>query len=202
MLPGGPAALAEPLRAIATQFLIEHHGRGRRGVAVCGASRGVGVSFVAANLAIAMAETGIPTLLVDANLRWPSLHELFDRKRIVGLNEVLTDEHLHPADAIQRDITPALDALFAGEPIEAAQDALSGVRGQAIFGDLLRSHEFVIVDTPAAGLSEIPLTVATSMGYALVVARRDDSFVADVRTLISELETNGVWILGVILNGA
>ncbi len=66
---------AEAIRALRTHLMAQHLQEGRRALAVCAASRGVGCSFVAANLALALSQIGVKTLLVDADLRAPKLDE-------------------------------------------------------------------------------------------------------------------------------
>src|SRR5580700_2424004 len=71
---GGPA---EAIRALRTHLMAQHFQEGRRALAICAASRSVGCSFTAANLALALAQIGVKTLLIDADLRTPTLDVLF-----------------------------------------------------------------------------------------------------------------------------
>src|SRR5277367_4587965 len=68
---------AEAIRALRTHLMAQHFQEGRRALAVCAASRGVGCSFIAANLALALSQIGVKSLLIDADLRAPSLDGLF-----------------------------------------------------------------------------------------------------------------------------
>ena len=68
---------AEALRLLRTQIIAQHVGAGRRAFAVCGATDGAGASYIAANLAVALSQVGIKTLLVDANLRNPRIDAVF-----------------------------------------------------------------------------------------------------------------------------
>src|ERR1700679_4371963 len=83
---------AEAIRALRTHLLAQHLAGGRRALAVCGPTAGVGVSFVAANLAVALSQVGVNTLLVDANLREPGLERLIRPPGPpVGLAQKLAD---------------------------------------------------------------------------------------------------------------
>jgi len=72
--PLGPAA--EAIRALRTHIQSQHLQEGRRGLAICGVSAGHGCTFVASNLAVALSQIGVATLLIDANLREPGVDKL------------------------------------------------------------------------------------------------------------------------------
>ena len=83
---------AEELRALRTQLLIRwaQAGVGRRVLVVASATPGEGRSYVAANLALAFAQLGERTLLIDADLRAPRQHRIFDAPDAAGLAAILT----------------------------------------------------------------------------------------------------------------
>src|SRR5690349_8629826 len=68
---------AESIRGLRTHIMARHVEQGRRAVAVCAATEAVGCSFVAANLALALSQIGVKTLLIDADLRRPTIDTLF-----------------------------------------------------------------------------------------------------------------------------
>src|SRR3546814_8045074 len=74
---------AEMLRSLRTPLLERHVRCGRRALTVCGASTGGGISFMAANLAVAFSRAGANTLLIDANMRNPAVQRFIipDRAR-------------------------------------------------------------------------------------------------------------------------
>ncbi len=78
--PGGlgsmktkPFRVSESLRALRTHVMARHVSEGHRALAVCAASKGSGCTFVAANLAAALSQIGVNTLLLDADLRSPGV---------------------------------------------------------------------------------------------------------------------------------
>ena len=92
---------AEAYRTLRTLLDGERADHALRSIVVAGAEPGVGANAVAANLALAFADTGRPTLLVDADLRRPTIHRLFDLPNARGLSDALV------SDAPQTLITPA-----------------------------------------------------------------------------------------------
>src|SRR5512143_3329642 len=78
MLSDPDGAAAEAIRVLRTSIQSQHLRAGRRALAICGPTPEVGCTFIAVNLAIALSQIGIKTLLVDGNLRTPSVHTYFD----------------------------------------------------------------------------------------------------------------------------
>ena len=70
-------AAAEAIRALRTHIMAQHIQEGRRALAVCAASAGVGCTFIASNLAVALSQIGVKTLLIDADLRRPGRRPLY-----------------------------------------------------------------------------------------------------------------------------
>src|SRR3546814_18316790 len=78
------------LRSLRTQLLERHVRCGRRALTVCGARTGVGISFMAANLAVAFSRAGANTILFDANMRHPAVQRFIIPERPVAvLSQIL-----------------------------------------------------------------------------------------------------------------
>ena len=175
---------------------------GRRGLAICGASKGVGVTFTAANLAVALSQVGVPVLLIDANMREPGLQRLITPTAPrPGLSDWLAGEgEVALSDIICEDVLPNLSLIYAGTVAPDAAELLAS----AAFGDLmrgcLRDYALTIVDTPPANRWADVRTICKLTTYAMVVARRDATFVDDVATLVGELQTDGVTLVGAVMN--
>jgi capsular exopolysaccharide synthesis family protein len=199
--PNGPRA--EALRALRTHIVAQHVKLGRRALAVCAPSGGVGCSFVAANLAVALSQIGLKTLLVDGDLRAPSVGTfIVPTGEPQGLRQCLSageplGAYLHSANA-----PDDLAVLFAGGAAANAQELIGGERFKALMEGCLRDFDITLVDTPPANLCADARRIASVLGYSLVVARRNVSLVHDVKTLVGELEVDRVEVVGTVLNEA
>jgi protein-tyrosine kinase len=188
---------------LATILTIGHIAHGRRAIAVCGAATGAGVSFVASNLAVVLAASGIRTRLIDANLRTPSLHEVMrGPPGMPGLSDYLLNESHDGVDGVSAEVLPGLVFTSAGRQSAEAVDLLTSRRFADFAQTCLRDAEITIFDTSPANRSVDPRVVAKEAGYALVVARRTRTYFDDVSTLCSHLNQDHVTIIGTILNGA
>jgi Mrp family chromosome partitioning ATPase len=191
---------AESFRALRSNLLAQHVHRGRRALAICSPSRGAGCSFLAANLAYVMAQTGVNTLLIDGNLRDPGVPQYIASEVAgPGLGECLVDDTLPLGNAIRR-VQPSLSVLYAGQASDAAGDRLGSSVFRGLLAQCLRDFDLTIIDTPPSSLSADARRIAAVTHYALVVARRDRTYVKDVRVLLDELAADGAEPIGTYLN--
>lgn len=195
---------ASAIQGVASELATHHLHDGHRGLALCAVSRGVGLSFVTSNLAVALAQREVSVLLVDANLQHPGLGRLFRLPGPVpGLADLLRDPELALGQVVSADVLPGLSILYAGlDPSAGHQELLGSDALQSRLESAMRNYDFVLVDTSAANLSADARRVASVVGYAVVVVRKDETFVEDVATLLRELTHDGVSVVGTVLNAA
>ena len=191
----------ESLRALRNQLMWRWFDTGeeRRVLAIAGAERGDGRSFLAANLAVVFSQQGQRTLLIDADMRNPRQHEIFSLESRVGLSSVLSGRN--GIDAVQR--VPALvdlSVLTAGAPPPNPSELL----GRPSLGQMLRElapkYDVILIDTPASSECSDVQMVAGRAGAALVVTRQNVSHVNQVRDLIGSLTEARAHLVGTVLN--
>lgn len=195
---------ARAVRATAAEIASRHVERGHRGLAVCGVSPGVGASFMTANIAIALSDAGISTLVVDANLQRPSLDALFRPEHpSVGLRQVLGADALGLSDVVHAEVLPNLSLVYAGLADGQGEDKLIGSEQFADFARVcLREYTCTLFDVAAANQASDARRVAAVVGYALVVTRRNLTFARDVSLFLNELSFDGAQVIGSVLNDA
>ncbi|MEK6637140.1 MAG: CpsD/CapB family tyrosine-protein kinase [Pseudomonadota bacterium] len=192
---------AEAIRGLRTRIMAQHVREGRRALAICSPTEDTGSSFVAANLATAMAQIGVKTLVVDANLRTPKIANMLRLdENAIGLSDYLADPDI-PIDAIlQETALPFLSVITAGSLRTDPQELLAGTRFKGFMDQLLREFELTILDTTATSRCTDAQRVATVAGYSLVVARKHKSHVKDVTTLTNLLRADRSNVIGTVLN--
>jgi chain length determinant protein tyrosine kinase EpsG len=196
--PFGPAA--EAVRAMRSPLLTNWLGRGMRSLAAVGARKGDGCTYFAANLAASLAQLGLATLLVDANLRNPSIAGLFSfPSRRDGLSGALRLPSLGPLP-ILHDVLPSLSIITAGTLPPNPQELLSGQRFIDVVDKLEREFDAVIYDTPSGGETADAHVIAARAGCAVLVARRNRTSFKDVTTLSAHLRDAGTNLIGTVLN--
>jgi protein-tyrosine kinase len=192
---------AEAIRALRTDLVAQHFQSGRRALTICGPSAGVGCSFVASNLALALSQIGMRTLLVDANLRSPSLHSVFGATgRSIGLADCLAAEDGEFGSCVHGELQPNLSLIYAGGVPENPQELLAARRFHDLLRFCLREFEATVLDTPPANICADARRVSSVTGYSLIVARRDLTYVDDVKTLATQLAADHARVVGCVLN--
>lgn len=195
------SAEAEALRGLRTELkLCWFDGTpGRRMLAVVGTERGDGRSWLAANLAVAFSQLGERTLLIDADLRGPRQHLMFNLASHGGLSAVLAGRG--DATSLRRiGELPDLAVLPAGAVPPNPQELLGRPSFTRFLEEIADQFDIILIDTPAAALYADAQSIAARAGAALLVARRDQTRVPDAQRLAAGLTRHGVTLVGSVLN--
>jgi protein-tyrosine kinase len=199
--PSAQPAAAEAVRALRSSLMVRHVQAGRRALAVCAAAAGVRCTLTAVNLAVSLSQIGVKTLLVDADMRVPGVDQLIipptPRK---GLQQTLSSDDGALDEYIELDVIPNLSVLFSGGKTANPQELLASSRFEELMAVCLRDFEVTIVDTPPANLSADARRVSNVVGYSLIVARSNVTYMNDLKTLIGQLREAHVRVIGTVLN--
>nr|AIW63117.1 EPS transport protein [uncultured bacterium] len=189
----------EAIRTLRNSILLTDFDRRLRSVLVTSASPGEGKSTIAAHLAVAHAEQGHKTLLIDGDLRRPSVHRRFEIPSVLGLSNVLVAE-LPWRDALVRlERLPELDILPAGPPSRRASD-LVGRGLEQVLGEASFQYDLIILDAPPLlGFAE-PLQMATAVDGVVVVTRAGETSRKAVASVLATLGRLRATVVGLVLN--
>ncbi|WP_068876372.1 CpsD/CapB family tyrosine-protein kinase [Phenylobacterium sp. CCH9-H3] len=191
----------EAVRTIRTHILARHLEGGRRGLAICSPDKGAGCSFIAANLAVAFAQVGVSTLLVDADMRDPEIERFVQPPEApVGLKQCIEADVRDTADFVHADVLPNLSVMYSGGRADNAQELLGDERFKRLAEVCLRDYELTIFDSPPAKSFADARRIARVVGYALIVAKRNATLMSQVSTLSAELQEDGCRVVGSVLN--
>jgi len=194
-------AEAEAVRTMRTHIMARHLDDGRRGIAMCAATKGAGCTFMAANLAVALAQIGIKTLLIDGDLRAPSIDGLIKPSTSAsGLKQCILSPEIHPQDLIHAEVIPNLSVLYSGGVAESAQELLGSESFKSLIEHCLRDFEFTVIDTPPTNHCADARRISNVVGYGIVVAKRNVSFFGEVQSLAHQLEEDGARVIGTVLS--
>jgi receptor protein-tyrosine kinase len=194
----------EQLRALRSQLMLRWFNRDtdkQTALAILGADRGDGRSYLAANLAVVFSQLGERTLLIDADMRNPRQHQLFKLDNRQGLSTVLSgrgdNSCITPISALAN-----LAVLPTGPTPPNAQELLS----RAVFAQLLarasEKFDVILIDTPALSVGADASLVAMQVGAGLAVARKDKTRATAFQIMSNMLTQSGVTLVGSVLNAS
>jgi capsular exopolysaccharide synthesis family protein len=170
-------------------------------VLITSAFSGEGKTTLASHLAVSLARAGRRTLLVDADMRRPSLHRLFELPLEPGLGAFLREE-LPVADVIRPTFVAGLEVIPAGRGDVSAIEALAHDSLRLALEHLKEQYDFILVDsTPLLAVVDAPL-VAQHVDGVLFSVMCGVSHLNALHECHQELEQLGVRVLGAVLSGA
>ncbi|HYP15149.1 MAG TPA: polysaccharide biosynthesis tyrosine autokinase [Bryobacteraceae bacterium] len=189
----------ESVRTLRNAILLADFDRRVKTILVTSASPAEGKSTTAAHLALAHAQQGKRTLLVDGDLRRPSIHRKFNFTPTAGLANVLLEEVEWQQVLVNFEGIPSLDIMPAGPPSRRASELMGS--GITRFLDTVSSeYDLIIVDAPPMlGFSE-PLQMATCADGVLIVARAGETNRKAISSVVTTLQRLRVNVLGLVLN--
>jgi non-specific protein-tyrosine kinase len=194
------SAAAEAYRTLRINLQYSSLDRDLRTILVTSAAEGDGKTTVAANLGVALAESGKKVLLIDCDLRRPGLHGLFGLPLSPGLTGALLEDNSDPP--VEATAVPGLSVLPAGDPPPNPAEFVASARLARLLGRLRERFDLLVVDSPPVGLvADAAVLAPQADGVLLVVSagrtRRDPA-----RRARQQLDKVGAHLLGAVLNNA
>ena len=189
----------EIFRDIRTQLMMNtFSGAGSRPALAVATNVGDGKTFVAANLAVAFSQLAGRTLLLDADMRTPRLHQIFRLDNSEGLTNILTgrsEVKIQPVPELQRLYLLPVGAI-PPNPTELIQRPAFDI----LLRELRSKFDYVIVDTPSASCGSDARLVASRCGAALIVGRKNSTRAPDLHSFVDKLRKDSLTLVGELMN--
>ena len=191
-------AAIEQYRRLAASLHHVQVERGTTKIMVTSAVSGEGKTLTALNLAMTLSTSyRRKVVLIDANLRSPSVHTLFDTGNVIGLSEVLSDaRHLKPALV---ELSPRLFIVPAGRPDPDPMGPLTSPRMAMILDEMAEEFDWVIVDTPPVVLLPDTNLLVGMVDAAIIVIEAARTSYEMIERAVQVIGRQRV--LGFVLNG-
>lgn len=197
--PEDPAV--EALRSVHLSLMLRESSISTKVILVTSPSAGTGKSFVAANLAAVMAETGRRVLLVEADLRKPGLHKIVGIDEFaVGLSDLLSQSRSLER-VIHRHPSAGFDVLLQGTRNKKKSSLLLSPVFESAIAELRGSYDHIVINGAPAMPSRDALVVGRLADIALLVVRAEQSLLQETRMAVRRLEHSGVKLEGLLFNG-
>ncbi len=189
----------EAVRTLHSSILLADFDRKLRSILVTSASSSEGKSTAASHLALAHAEQGKRTLLIDGDLRRPNLHKRFNVSGSQGLSAVLEGSVPWKDALINVEGYPQFDLLPAGHATRGASELIGKSIAQ-LMEEFENEYDLVVLDgPPAIGFAE-PMQMASAVDGVVVIMRAGETKQKSLAALLGTLKRLRVNVLGVVLN--
>lgn len=195
------SAEAESYRAVRTALFVGLDTTKQKVIQVSSPEPGDGKSTFIANMAIALAQSGKRVLLLDADLRRPTVHRLFSARHEIGTAEVLADE-IQFVNAVQESVVQNLWLLSAGMSPPNPAEILAADRFDRLISDARAEFDFVLVDSPPLLVVSDPCIVAPRTDGLLLVVRMNKNSRVSLRQVNHLIQQHGINLLGAVVNGS
>lgn len=191
--------VSEAFRMLQTNLRVFNSEQLIKVIVVSSAVPKEGKSTVAANLAVSISQLGRKVLLVDADLRNPSQHKIWEIQNEVGLSHVLKNQSNLERAVIE--VAPSLDVLTAGELNHNPAGLLDSSQMAIFVAQIAQKYDFIIIDSPPLTLAADATILGKLANGILFVVRpgiADSNSVSLSKELLDKADQN---VLGIVING-
>lgn len=192
-------AFSEAIRGIRTALLFSTAEEGSRSVVVTSTGPSEGKTLVSSSLAIALAQAGQRTVVVDADMRRPRMHEALGRSQEPGLSNVLVGE-ASLADAGRPTAVPNLWVLAAGHIPPNPAELLGSRKFDEVFAELKKRFDWIVIDAPPVMPVTDAAVLAHACGGVLFVVGSEMTPRQTAVAAIEQLRGAGARFVGAVLN--
>lgn len=192
---------SEAYRQVRTNLEFAAEGVAPRSFVVTSAGQGEGKSSTTANLALLYSRAGKSVIIVDADLRKPTIASYFNAQADVGLSNVLSGT-VALADALQPIADESITVLASGPTVRNPSELLGSQAMADTLHELRQTFDLVIVDTPPVLAVTDALLVGVHTDGVVVIARMRSTTRSGLRKALEAVARVDARLLGVVVNAA
>ena len=190
---------AEAFRTIKTNIKYSSADKHKKIILITSTEAGEGKSTISSNLALSLSQDNKKVIIIDGDLRKPSVHKQFRISGSVGLTEVLIGEQ--STDSVKYKINPYLDAITSGHIPPNPAELLASEEMEKLINKLREEYDYVIIDTNPIGLVADAQILSTKVDGVILVARCEKTKKEALLNCKKMIDQVGGNTIGVVLNG-
>ncbi len=194
-----PFNVVESYKTIRANILFTAADSDKKVIAVSSANPGEGKSTSAANLAIALAQTGSSVLLIDADMRKPVQHRTFQVKNSEGLSTLIIKKS-SMENSVKNEVINNLDLLPSGPLPPNPSELLASANFKALLEQFAQRYDYVIIDTPPINVVSDAMVMKDSISGIMLVVRYAMTTYEGLSDCMKQIELAQANMLGFVLN--
>jgi protein-tyrosine kinase len=192
-------AYSEQIRALRTELLLLNSAsRTGNSIVILSPCRGEGRTQLCAELAISFSQLGQRTLLVDADLRRPRVHTLFESDNALGLGHALASGRV--PELLGVEMLSHLSILIAGRSVPNPLELLTNGHFQRQMSDWRKKYNMIIVDTPPITEFADGLAIASFAEQVVIVGRSGSTPHQNMKEMLRRMGGTQARIVGAVIN--
>jgi succinoglycan biosynthesis transport protein ExoP len=192
--------MAESYRALRTSLLLTFAGGPPKVILITSALPEEGKTTTSVNSAIVLAQKGTRVLLMDADLRRPSIHKTLGMGPKIGLSNVLTGNATLQEAIIPSTVLPDLFVLPAGTPPPNPAELLASNKMKNVLEELRKQYDHIVIDSPPALSVTDAVVMSTSADAVVLVIRSGHTTKSALRRARDILLQVNARVCGVLVN--
>ena len=192
--------ITEAYRGIRTNLQYSSVDTNLTSLLITSATPGEGKTTTAANLAIVLAQSGRSVILVDADMRKPRQHTLFELPQSPGLTDAIVASHTPPTRYVRATNVPNLSLLTSGKVPPNPAELLGSQRMQQLIAQLHEQAEMIIFDAPPVLAITDALVLANQVNGVVLIIDSEQTSRATVARAVEAMARTNANLLGAVLN--
>lgn len=192
--------ISESYRRVRINAVYSNPDRNYKVLMVTSSTKGEGKSTIASNLAVTFAETEKKVLIIDLDLRRPTLHKLFGEAREPGLVDLLFDTE-DIKNAIKPTVVNSVDLLTVGRKTPEPATVLESQRLRNLINNLKKDYDHIILDTAPHGIISDSAPLLNMIDGLILVSRFGMTTKKELQFTIEGLRHINAPFIGIVLNG-
>lgn len=193
------SGIAEMYRRLRTNFLYSQPDKDHKAILVSSPNPKEGKSITVSNLAITLANSGKKVLLMDTDLRWPTIDIYFGIKQKPGFADLILDD-LSAKDVVQKSMVENLDIIPAGKDIPNPSELIESDKFKTFFNHIKQHYDFILFDSPPINSVTDAMVLSDHVDQILIVINAGVTKKRDVKQSLDQLRLVEGKIAGFLLN--
>lgn len=194
-----PFDIVENYKLLRAKLLFIISDSDKKVIAVSSADHGEGKTMTAANIAISLAQAGSKVLLVDGDMRVPTLHKTFNVSNNTGLSTLII-KMSSDSLSLQTDIEKNLDLLPSGPIPPNPSELLSSENFKKVIERLSNNYDYIIIDTPPIGVVSDAVAMKAAVDGYLLVVRHASTTYEKISHCVERIKLSNADLLGFVVN--
>lgn len=194
------AAGSESYRRLKSNIAFSRADKRAQTIVMTSSKPAEGKSLTAMNLALTYAQYGEKVLLVDTDMRKPTVHKLLDIKRAPGLSDVIFNKS-DIRSSINDSTVENFHIMTCGTAIPNPAEAMGSIKMKEIANKLRKEFDIIIFDTPPLQIVSDALPLAVEQDATVLVCRAEETELDILKNTRRDMREIGVEIVGTVLNG-